>query len=303
MVSDSTFGDNAWVGALQAHDVANWEICKEYGLWGTGSSAARSVRTGDDLFIWKSGSGWFARCIVTSDAFSPSSNQPEPWHDGRNYKWMFGIRVIKENDEPYQPGSTNNRQNITDIPNVRLSQFPRLKPEERQAVVSFFGLTNPPMDEQFEEIERMLDDEHEREMLQRSDLSPRDVEQVTMARRGQGTFRSSVERIEVSCRITGLRNKQHLRASHIKPWRDSVDFEKVDGHNGLLLSPHVDHLFDRGWIKFNDDGFFETSRRLDPDVLRSWRIEQPTSPTSFLPRQVEYLEYHREFIFGPKKLE
>ena len=31
----------------------------------------------------------------------------------------------------------------------------------------------------------------------------------------------------------------------VKPWKDSTDYEKLDGDNGLLLAPHVDHLFDR----------------------------------------------------------
>jgi len=34
----------------------------------------------------------------------------------------------------------------------------------------------------------------------------------------------------------------HLRASHIKPWRQSTDQERLSGSNGLMLAPHVDHL-------------------------------------------------------------
>jgi predicted restriction endonuclease len=118
-----------------------------------------------------------------------------------------------------------------------------------------------------------------------------------MSRRGQGVFRKNVEQIEKSCRVTGLRDLQHLRASHIKPWKDSDDQEKVDGHNGLMLSPHVDHLFDRGWILFEDNGMLVPSPKLDVLVLQSWRIEPDRQPRPFLPRQIEYLEYHRELVF------
>ena len=44
---------------------------------------------------------------------------------------------------------------------------------------------------------------------------------------------------------------RHLTASHIKPWRDAWDTKRLDGANGLLLSPHIDHLFDEGCIIFS----------------------------------------------------
>ena len=118
-----------------------------------------------------------------------------------------------------------------------------------------------------------------------------------MARRGQGVFRRNVEQIETSCRVTGLRDLQHLRASHIKTWRNSNDEEKIDGHNGLMLSPHVDHLFDRGWILFEDNGMLVPSPKLDLEVLQSWRIEPDRQLRPFLPRQIGFLEYHRELVF------
>jgi hypothetical protein len=69
--------------------------------------------------------------------------------------------------------------------------------------------------------------------------------QLTKSRRGQGIFKANVRLIENHCRITGVSSIKHLRASHIKPWSVSDNDEKLDGYNGLLLSPHVDHLFDR----------------------------------------------------------
>ena len=61
-------------------------------------------------------------------------------------------------------------------------------------------------------------------------------------------------RIERACRITGVTREEHLRASHCKPWRDSSNEERLDGENGLLLTPNADHLFDRGFIGFEDNG-------------------------------------------------
>jgi hypothetical protein len=63
-----------------------------------------------------------------------------------------------------------------------------------------------------------------------------------------------VREVEVKCRITGVDRVEHLRASHCKPWRDSTDSERLDGENGLLLTPTIDHLFDRGFISFETGG-------------------------------------------------
>jgi hypothetical protein len=287
---------SAWVGALSVGQESNWEICKEKALWGSGANTASGVQTGDEFFVWQSGKGWFARCVVTSDAIAPTPSNPAPWDDGRDYKWIFGIQVLRELDPVYNPGSTNNRQNITGLHNIRLGQFPRLTQVEAEAVRSFFGLINPPSDVTDLEIE-LENDRHEVEIIQRTVEGSPERERLVMARRGQGVFRHNVEQIEKSCRVTGLRDLQHLRASHIKPWKDSDDYEKIDGHNGLMLSPHVDHLFDRGWILFEDDGMLVPSPKLDVLVLQSWRIEPDRQPKPFLTRQIEYLEYHREMVF------
>ncbi len=69
-----------------------------------------------------------------------------------------------------------------------------------------------------------------------------------------GDFRSNVRLNEKKCRITGVQDVRLLIASHIKPWADSSDKKNSDGCNGLLLSPHVDRLFDQGLISFQNDG-------------------------------------------------
>lgn len=80
-------------------------------------------------------------------------------------------------------------------------------------------------------------------------------EALIIARRGQGLFRQGVAKIERMCRITRVDNPVHLRASHAKPWRDCLNNdERLDGENGLLLTPSIDHLFDRGFITFEDSG-------------------------------------------------
>jgi putative restriction endonuclease len=137
------------------------------------------------------------------------------------------------------------------------------------------------------------------EIKNRTDIGETQKLQLVQSRRGQGVYRKNLEGFEKACRLTGLTHLQHLRASHIKPWRASTDFEKLDGNNGLLLSPHVDHLFDRGFISATDNGTLLVSSLLDPETLERWGVEPSTSFGPFRPEQLPYLEFHRKFVFKP----
>jgi len=121
--------------------------------------------------------------------------------------------------------------------------------------------------------------------------------QLTKSRRGQGIFKANVRLVEDHCRITGVTNIKHLRASHIKPWSLSDNDEKLDGNNGLLLSPHVDHLFDRGFISFEPKGKLLVSNELNVSVLEKWSINPDHNVGTFTSKQNEYLEFHLDTIF------
>jgi putative restriction endonuclease len=75
---------------------------------------------------------------------------------------------------------------------------------------------------------------------------------LVIARRGQGLFKENVRVIEHACRMTSVDNPAHLRASHLKPWRDATNEERLNGENGLLLTPSIDHLLDKGFISLED---------------------------------------------------
>ena len=105
-----------------------------------------------------------------------------------------------------------------------------------------------------ETLSNAEDDQHESELDGNNDIPETQKSQLIKARRGQGVFRPRVCLIEKKCRITGVSAPQHLRASHIKPWRFSSPNEKLDRNNGLLLSPHIDHLFDHGTLASKQTG-------------------------------------------------
>lgn len=117
------------------------------------------------------------------------------------------------------------------------------------------------------------------------------------ARNGQGVFRGRVLLTEPSCRATGVTAPEHLRVRHIKPWRRSTDAARLDRNNGLMLSPHIDHLFDDGYITFESNGTMIIASKLAKDVAERWKLRQSQPPRPFSEQQKHYLEYHRSKIF------
>ena len=131
----------------------------------------------------------------------------------------------------------------------------------------------------------------------RIDIGDLEREQLVKARRGQGIFRTNVRMNESRCRVTGITALAHLRASHMKPWKDCNDDEKLHGCNGLLLAPHIDHLFDQGWISFSDTGDLLIAADMNIEVLRAWDVPDGLNVGSFSPQQLQFLEFHRRHVF------
>ncbi|WP_305804627.1 HNH endonuclease [Stenotrophomonas sp. YIM B06876] len=123
--------------------------------------------------------------------------------------------------------------------------------------------------------------------------------QLAKARVGQGLFRKRVILLDPACRVTGVTDKRVLVASHIKAWRDSSNAERISGYNGILLSPHVDALFDDHLITFDDNGRMLTHLSLPGDVLERWFIDPSKRVEKFRPEQAKFLEHHRS-VFARK---
>ena len=134
-----------------------------------------------------------------------------------------------------------------------------------------------------------------------SDTSVIETEKLSIvkARVGQGVFRERVSLIEKKCRITGVDNPVHLIASHCKPWRDSNNQERLDGENGLLLTPGIDHLFDRGFIGFENNGRLIISPVAHRPSLQLMGIDtaQTVNVGKFSSGQQKFLEFHRKSVF------
>jgi putative restriction endonuclease len=103
--------------------------------------------------------------------------------------------------------------------------------------------------------------------------------------------------------ISDYRNGPGIRlpmrvASHCRPWRDSTNGQRLDGENGLLLTPSVDHLFDRGFIGFEDSGDLIVSPVAHLPSLERMGIEtrRGINVGGFTEGQRAYLDFHRNAV-------
>lgn len=149
--------------------------------------------------------------------------------------------------------------------------------------------------------EQAIDDLVEKSVVQRTDLENTEKATIVQARRGQGLYRDNLYRFEKACRITGVDDQRILVASHIKPWRAcETTHEKLDGNNGLLLTPTMDKLFDRRYMTFEDDGGVILSKKISPDTYEriGLHADKRISVGKFSKEQCRYLEYHRGIFLG-----
>jgi predicted restriction endonuclease len=121
--------------------------------------------------------------------------------------------------------------------------------------------------------------------------------QLRKSRLGQGQYRTKLLTLRKVCYVTGVSDADFLRASHIKPWKDSNNVERLDPYNGLLLTPNCDFLFDAGFISFADDGAILISNELPQKILTMFQIAVNFRGVDLGDRTKQYLDFHRKNKF------
>lgn len=122
-----------------------------------------------------------------------------------------------------------------------------------------------------------------------------DKVRLVNARIGQGKYRKDlIDLWQGRCCITSYSEISMLLASHIKPWSQCSNAERLDKYNGLLLLPNLDKAFDSGLISFEETGEIRISSHLkEPALLginKNMRIDLKQE-------HIPYLSYHNENIF------
>ncbi|MEH7036345.1 HNH endonuclease [Priestia megaterium] len=132
-----------------------------------------------------------------------------------------------------------------------------------------------------------------------SEITETEKEQVIKSRIGHSTFKKALLSIDKKCRLCSVSDERFLIASHIKPWSESSNKERLDVNNGLLLCPNHDSLFDKGYISFDEYGIILISASLDETTKVFLNINQ-TMKITMNESQQKYIHWHRENLFSSK---
>lgn len=122
-----------------------------------------------------------------------------------------------------------------------------------------------------------------------------EAERLVVQRIGQDIFRARlIDYWQGRCPLTGMSDPGLLRASHIIPWAEcESDAERLDVHNGLLLSALWDAAFDRALVTFDDEG----NPQFSPELSEQARAElRWSAPISLIDEHRRRLARHRERV-------
>ena len=125
-----------------------------------------------------------------------------------------------------------------------------------------------------------------------------EIKTLSRARKGQGKYRKDLLNMCPYCPITIVSDERILIASHIKPWVNSNDKEKIDPYNGFMFTPTFDYLFDRGFLSFTDNKKTKLSPFLSKMTYSKLNISDNKIIYNLpIDGRRDYLEYHRNNIF------
>lgn len=129
-------------------------------------------------------------------------------------------------------------------------------------------------------------------------LGDTEGERVQKFRIGQDIFREAlIEYWSGCCPLSGISSPQLLRASHIIPWaKCNSDTQRLDVHNGLLLSALWDAAFDSGLVTFDIDGKVLPSSHLEAAARAELNVDS-VKTLALRSEHRPYLDYHRSAIW------
>jgi putative restriction endonuclease len=262
------------------------------------------VCPGDIVFSF---AGTFIKAIGVATSTGYSSTKPKAFGTTGDYWAEDGWQVDVEFtfvDKPIRP-----KDHMKLIAPMLPQKYSPIHPngDGRQVYLAaisdelgnfLFGLSgNPEISLPMVDLSQLTYNQDEQDLLAETSLKETAKASLIMARRGQGIFRNRVKLIEQKCRVTGVSSEKLLTASHIKPWKVSDNQERLEGNNGLFLSPHVDKLFDSGLITFTAQGEMLVSPQLDDEVLPKWKIDPRKKYGKFNSDQAFFLEFHNNETF------
>lgn len=209
------------------------------------------------------------------------------------------LPLLPKKYSPIQEDGRGNQMYFTTIPNELGEELVKLAGLEHSNIEALIEMARPAIERSDSRIgyESELSLRAIEDRINQLDIPSTEKLALISSRVGQGEFRQRVLAIEPNCRVTLVNDPRFLRASHIKPWRDANNQERLDGNNGLMLTPTVDLLFDQGYISFDHSGGIVHSAFITDRVWAELHLPQRPEPHKpFNAEQRGYLEYHRDVV-------
>lgn len=117
---------------------------------------------------------------------------------------------------------------------------------------------------------------------------------LVTSRVGQGAYRKSIiHRWEYQCAVTGFDKLDILVASHILPWAEANNEDRLNVHNGILLSPVYDALFDRHLISFENKGHIILSDKIASEAYQKIGVSGKERIKNLSSENAVFLDRHR----------
>lgn len=230
--------------------------------------------------------GWYENAKVYRNWVGYPILNNEPWED-RTYSFecnTWNAYLIPEYKRHVKVITARSKEAIE-----RGGSFPGMSGV-------FFGKSNEEYTTELLETikHEQLKNELE-EIKEKTEIGTTEKQQLVSARIGQGFFRQQLINLWGCCAVTGCDDISLLRASHIKPWRASSDEERLNKYNGVLLSPTLDALFDKGLISFENNGKIIISESLSNENMERLGIHFKMQ-ISTIKKHHSFLKWHRDNI-------
>lgn len=176
----------------------------------------------------------------------------------------------------------------------------KIQQQETGEILYFFQLVHNSNKSNEIYTKKTVDDLLVNLIINNTTISKTEKQTLINARIGQGLFRNNCLSILNHCPFTNVYNESVLIASHIIPWSKCMDnFDRLNGFNGIMLTPFYDALFDKGLISFENDGKVLISPKITNDIITALNL----TPNKYVDlnnidgKRNRFLQYHREFIF------
>ncbi|WP_243765237.1 HNH endonuclease [Bacillus arachidis] len=170
--------------------------------------------------------------------------------------------------------------------------------DERQRLVWIFPLRLKDSNVKFTKLssttngkQELQDEFKEIQQVENLPISITEKERLIKSRIGQGKFKKLLLGRECKCALCGVTDPRVLIASHIKPWSESTNEERLDVNNGLLLCPNHDALFDKHLISFDGRGKIVISETLN-EMVRTFMNLNDRMQVNLTAEQLNYMQDH-----------